>query len=153
VDRRRRVLVLVATALVVAWPALRQPPTDGFPLSTYPMFATDRGAVSVVATAVGRTDRGDVVRLSPELLAGTDEPMMAIATARREVDGGRPREWCAEVARRVAADPGLTDAAPAGDRVVSVEVVVETHDAVAHFADDAPPIDVDVRATCEVPAA
>lgn len=131
-------------AMVVAWPALRRPPTDGFPLSTYPMFATDRGREARVATAVGLTAHGERVRLSPELLAGTDEPMIAVGAARDAVsDAGSPETWCAEVARRVAAGrPG----------VERIDVVVEEHDAVAHFADDADPLAVDVRATCDVPA-
>lgn len=156
----RRAVVLVLVAVVVALPALRRPPTDGFPLSTYPMFASDRGPTSVVATAVGRTAAdgsaadgsaaggGDRVRLSPEELAGTDEPMMAIAAARRAVEDGRADTWCAEVARRVA-DRGRARGTSA--EVVAIEVAVETHDAVAHFTDDAPPLAIDVRATCPVP--
>lgn len=137
--------MLVLVALVVAWPALRRPPTDGFPLSTYPMFASDRGPVSVVATAVGRTADGARLRLSPELLAGSDEPMLAISTARRAVGAGDEVAWCAEVALRVSRSAG------GGDRIAEVEVVVETHDAVAHLVDDAPPLDVEVRAACPVP--
>lgn len=133
--------MLVVVALVTAWPALRRPPTDGFPLSTYPMFASDRGATATIATAVGIDATGAEVRLSPELLSGTDEPMQAISTAAAAVREGRADAWCAQVAARVArADDGL------------VEVVVqrETHDVIAHFAEGAPPLDVDVVARCEV---
>ena len=142
-------VVLGGLAVIVAWPALRQPPRDGFPLSTYPMFASDRGTLSVVATAVGVTDGGTRVRLSPEALAGTDEPMLAVSTARRAVEAGHAEPWCAEVAGRVA------DGARRDGRVplVAVEVVVESHDAVAFFAGDGDPLDVDVRARCEVPPA
>lgn len=138
--RGRRAVVLLAVALIVAWPALRRPPTDGFPLSTYPMFASDRGPTSVVATAVGRTAEGDRHRLSPEVLAGSDESMMAIAAANRAVRDDRADEWCREVAAR--ADP---------TEVARVEVVVETHDAVASLADDADPLAIEVLATCEAP--
>lgn len=138
--------MLVLVALVVAWPALRRPPTDGFPLSTYPMFASDRGAESVVATAVGRTADDERVRLTPEVLAGTDEPMLAISTARRAVAADDAHTWCAEVAARARGS------SHGGAPLVAIEVVVETHDAVAHFVDDAPPLDVEVRATCSIPA-
>lgn len=142
-----RLLVLVGLALVVAWPALRQPPRDGFPLSTYPMFASDRGRTSVVATAVGVTSDGGRVRLSPEALAGTDEPMLAVSTARRAVRRGSAAAWCEEVAGRLA-----RGAPHDGDeRPVEVEAVVETHDAVAYFADDADPLSEDVRSRCAVP--
>lgn len=141
VRTRTRVAVLVVVALVTAWPALRRPPTDGFPLSTYPMFASDRGATATIATAVGVDDDGVVVRLSPELLSGTDEPMQAISTAAVAVREGRADTWCDQVADRVA-----------GTRSDVAEVVVqrETHDVVAHFADDAAPLDVEVVARCEV---
>lgn len=133
------IAVVVAVALVTAWPALRRPPTDGFPLSTYPMFASDRGDTSTISTAVGVTVDGEVVRLSPEILAGTDEPMQAVSTAADAVRDGRAGDWCAQVARRID-----------DDAVVAVEVRRETHDVIAHFTDDAEPLDVEVVATCEV---
>ena len=131
--------MLVAVALVMAWPALRRPPADGYPLSTYPMFATDRGDTSTIATAVGITSDGDVVRLSPEELAGSDEPMQAISTAAAAIREGRADAWCDQVAARVGADD-----------VETVEVRRETHDVIAHFTDDADPIDVDVVTSCSV---
>lgn len=137
--------MLVLVALVVAWPALRRPPTDGFPLSTYPMFASDRGPESVVATAVGRTADGERVRLTPQALAGSSQPMLAVSTARRAVASGDAERWCEEVARRATGEEH------GGEPIVQIEVVVETHDAVAHLVDDAPPLDVEVHATCPVP--
>ena len=135
-----RIAVLVLVALVMAWPALRRPPTDGFPLSTYPMFADDRGDTSTIATAVGITDDGEVARLSPEELSGSDEPMQAISTAAAAVREGRAEVWCAQVASRI------TD----GDIAV-VQVRRETHDVVAHFTDDAEPLEVEVVTTCVAP--
>lgn len=134
-----RVAVLVAVALVMAIPALRRPPTDGFPLSTYPMFARDRGETSTIATAVGLTGDGSEVRLSPEVLAGSDEPMQAISTAAAAVRDGRGEAWCQEVSARID-----------DVEVVAVEVRRETHDVVAYFTDDAPALDVDVVARCSV---
>jgi hypothetical protein len=134
-----RVAVLVAVALVMAWPALRRPPVDGYPLSTYPMFATDRGDTSTIATAVGVTSDGEVVRLSPEVLAGSDEPMQAISTASAAIRDGRADAWCAQVAARIDSDD-----------VEVVEVRRETHDVMSHFTDDADPLDVDVVTRCEV---
>jgi hypothetical protein len=135
-----RIAVLVLVALVMAWPALRRPPTDGYPLSTYPMFADDRGDTSTIATAVGITVDGDEARLSPEELSGSDEPMQAISTAAAAVREGRAAGWCAQVARRVT-DPDIS----------AIQVRRETHDVVAHFTDDAEPIEVEVVAACEVP--
>jgi hypothetical protein len=133
------IAVLIAVALVTAWPALRRPPTDGFPLSTYPMFAADRGDTSTIATAVGLTPDGEVVRLSPEILSGSDEPMQAVSTATDAVRDGRAEAWCDQVAERVS-----------DDAVVTVEVRRETHDVIEYFTDDAAPLGVEVVATCQV---
>lgn len=130
---------MLVVALLTAIPALRRPPTDGFPLSTYPMFAADRGDTSTISTAVGITADGEVVRLSPEVLSGSDEPMQAISTAAASVREGRADTWCAQVAGRV--DDG---------DVVVVEVRRETHDIIRYFTDDAAALDVDVVAECEV---
>ncbi|HSL56527.1 MAG TPA: hypothetical protein VK866_01665 [Acidimicrobiales bacterium] len=134
-------LVLVAVVGAMVAPALWRPPTDGYPLSTYPMFAGDRGPESVVATAVGLDAAGDRHRLSPELISGSDEPMLAIATVSRSVRDGRADALCAEIARRVAAS---------GRDLEAVDVVVERHDSVAFFAGDGTPTTVTSHATCPV---
>jgi hypothetical protein len=139
VRTRTRVLVLVAVVLVMAWPALRRPPTDGFPMSTYPMFASDRGATSTIATAVGVTEVGTVVRLTPEVLAGSDEPMQAISTAGAAIRDGWSDQWCVQVADRVD-----------DKEIVTIEVRRETHDIVEFFTDDAAALDVDLVTSCDV---
>lgn len=133
--------MLVAVALVMVWPALRRPPVDGFPLSTYPMFASDRGATSTISTAVGITEDGAVVRLSPEVLAGSDQPMQAISTASAAIRDGWSDRWCEQVAARV----GDAD-------VVTIEVRRETHDIVEFFTDDATALDLEVIVSCAVSA-
>jgi len=145
---RGRALAYVVLAAVLAAllaPPLWPPARDSYPLSTYPMFSRDRGRTSVVATAVGRDDDGRTQRLSPELVGGADEAMLAVATAARAVAEGPAgaRRLCQQVAERVAAS----------DRrdVVEVAVQVEHHDAVARFVDDAPAMRVERRALCAVP--
>lgn len=134
-------------ALVVAVVAMLAPVVrdrDSYPLSTYPMFATDRGRISTVATVVGLTAGGGVERLTPQLIGGADEVVLAVETAARAVRAGgeRPAALCREVAGRVAG---------ARPEVTAVEVRVETHDAIAYFTDDATePRAVEVRARCEV---
>lgn len=135
-------VALLAVLVVMLAPVVRD--RDSYPGSTYPMFARDRGATSNVATVVGRADDGTVERLTPQLIGGTDEVVLAVETAARAVraGGGRPVALCREVATRLARSrPGI----------VTVEVRVETHDAVAYFTDDRrEPAAVDVRATCAV---
>lgn len=137
-------VVLAAVLVALLGPPLWPPAEDSYPLSTYPMFSRDRGRTSVVATVVGRDGDGGEHRLSPGLIGGADEPMLAVATAARAVDEGPPgaRRLCQQVAERVAAsDRG---------HVVEVVVQVERHDPVAHFVDDAPAAQVDVLTSCPV---
>jgi hypothetical protein len=141
-----RIATLVVVVAMVA-PALGPRPSDGFPFSTYPMFAADRGSRTTVSTAVGRTVSDQLVRLSPRLLAGADEPILAVRTARTMVNRD-PDGWCREVAARVSATPHATGADP----VVRIEVVTETHDAVATLTEDAPAVAVIVHAACGVDA-
>jgi hypothetical protein len=137
-SRRQRVVarvVAAGVALAVAWPALApivgQPSSDGFPLSTYPMFSRDRGQVVEVPTVVALGDDGEVERLPPSVIADTDQVLVAAAAVRRAVDGGPAAAGalCAEVAER------------AGGRGTSVAVVVERHDAIAWSAGDREPLD------------
>ena len=136
----RRAVVLVVLAAVVAWPALDPSPSDGFPISSYPMFASDRGRVVDVATAVGLDAAGDVHRLDPHAIGGGDEVMLAASAVRRAVASGDAPRFCTEVARRVD-DEG----------VVAVEVRTERRDAVADPTAADPPLGVTVHATCELP--
>jgi hypothetical protein len=131
----------MGTVLAVAAPAVLG--RDGFPLSNYPMFAEDRGRESDVATAVGVTAAGARVRLSPELIGGSDEPILASATAERAVTSTAGAETlCASIARRAEGDADLR----------AIEVVTERYDAVDYFAGDDEPESVIVHASCRVGA-
>jgi hypothetical protein len=138
---------LLAVLVAMVGPPLRDPPRDSYPLSTYPMFSSDRGRVSLVATAVGIEADGTVRRLNPHLIAGSDEVMLSVQTATNAVRAGtdRSEQLCEQVAQRVAGSASHTEV----DRIV---VRVEEHDAVSYFADgDRTPVRVDERASCEVP--
>ncbi len=137
---RRAVPVLVA--VIVLAPAFGDPGADSFPLSTYPMFSANRPSRADLVTVVGVTSVGAMVRLSPELIAGSDEPILAAATVADSIRRSQSDELCAEVAARVRTEkPGV------------VEVVVRTEhvDVVAHIADDADPMGSTEHARCPVP--
>jgi hypothetical protein len=143
--RGRAIPVITVVAVVaVLSPALRPSSRDGFPLSDYPMFATDVGSTAVVDTAMGLTADGTAVTLSPQLVTGTGEVILAASTVSNAVAGGpdRTSRLCAEIAGRVA-----------GDRpdVVQVRIATETLDAVGWFEGQTTPTDLEVRATCPVP--
>ena len=139
-------LLAVALVAVMIAPAVGEP-SDGFPLSTYPMFAVDRGPISSVSTAVGRTEDDQRLRLSPNLLAGTEEPIMAVRTARVAVARGQADSWCEEVAARVSA------AGPGSDRwgdITKIEVVTEVHDSASSLTSESYEPEVREHASCEV---
>ncbi|MFP5256662.1 MAG: hypothetical protein ACLGI8_12545 [Acidimicrobiia bacterium] len=122
--RLRAYAALAAVLAAVLVPPLVPPAADSFPLSTYPMFSHDRGPRSAIATLVGLDADGGPHRLSPPLIGGTDEPMLAVATAGRAARGSAAEQarLCAQVAERVAG----------ADRAELVEVAlqVEEHDSV-----------------------
>jgi|SRR5829696_1486490 len=143
--RGRAIAVITAVVvLVVLSPAMRADPRDGFPLSDYPMFATDVGRTAVVDTAMGLRVDGSTVVLSPRLVTGTDEVILAASTVSNAVAAGgdRPDRLCAEIAGRL--DPSRAD-------VVQVRIATEAIDAVDWFDGGASPSAVEVRATCPVP--
>jgi hypothetical protein len=89
---------------------------DSFPLSTYPVYASARASTITLSTAVGVVSDGRVVRLSPELIARSDDPLIAESLVGNAITAGRSDALCAEIAARVPTD------------VVAVEVVQERHD-------------------------
>src|SRR5688572_14226825 len=80
---------LGALALVVVSPALARPPKDGFPLSTYPMFSTNKDPKTSIDQAVAVGSGSGVTVLGPGFV-GTDEVLQARATIARAVRGGPP---------------------------------------------------------------
>ncbi|HEX6420734.1 MAG TPA: hypothetical protein VFZ77_19685 [Acidimicrobiales bacterium] len=131
-ERRWALLVSAVVVIATALPGLRlvasDAAPDGFPLSTYPMFTRDRGRVVELPTVLVESPGGDVERLSPTTIAGTDQVIQAGVTVRQAIRAGRAAALCDEVAARVDA-PG------------TVAVVVERHDVVAWSAGDREPLD------------
>jgi len=126
-ERRRAVLVSMAFAAAVALPGVRvlveREAGDGFPLSTYPMFDEDPGHVIELPTVVAVTTDG-TERLSPLLIAGTDQVIQAWEAVRAAVARGpdATAELCEEVAGRV-------------DAPASIAVVIERYDTLEWSSD------------------
>ncbi|HEY5951254.1 MAG TPA: hypothetical protein VIV40_37435 [Kofleriaceae bacterium] len=122
--------VSLALIGVVLWPLLRDPVDDGFPLSTYPMFATKRPTQQTFRYALGETAVGERRTLSPGLV-GTGEVLQAIQVIDRAVVSGQGEiaKLCTVIAARVAADDDYRD-------VVAIRIVTGTHDAVEYLARD-----------------
>jgi hypothetical protein len=122
----------VSLALIGAtlWPLLLEPRDDGFPLSTYPMFASKRPTLQTYRYALGETASGGRRTLKPSLV-GTGEVLQAIRVIDRAVSGGRAQvqTLCEAIAARVADHDDFRD-------VVAIRIVTGTHDAVEYLARD-----------------
>jgi hypothetical protein len=163
-ERRRALVVSAVVVVAVAVPGVRllaggRDAPDGFPLSTYPMFTRDPGRVVELPTVVAVGPGGEVERLSPETIAGTDQVIQAgVAVGRAVRDGpAAAGALCREVAGRLDsadaeapddADDADADAGSPGTRTIAV--VVERHDALAWAAGDRDPLDRRTVADCRV---
>ncbi len=146
-ERLRAYGLSAAFIALVAAPAFRDADNDGFPLSTYPMFAHGRDRVNDVAGAVAVGTRGRRVNLAPRFVANS-EAMLAVATLRRALDAGpdATHALCESIAQRVAAarEPELGDAQ-------RVELVTRRVDAIDFLAGRVPRTKGHVHVSCPVP--
>ena len=131
-DRARVAAAVVSLALIGATlePLVRDPYDDGFPLSTYPMFATKRPTVQTFKYALGLTRDGRRRTLTPSLV-GSSEVLQALRVIEGAVSRGRGEttSLCNAIAARVATDDDFAD-------VVMIRIVTGTHDAVEYLARD-----------------
>ena len=149
---RLRVHAYATSALLLGatlYPAFLPPHDDGFPLSTYPMFATEKPERVAVMSALVQGDGGWSRALSPGYIANA-EAMQALQTLKKSVAAGRrsARALCEQIALRVAqrAEPEL-----AGARHVAI--VTQEHEAIAYLRGDAEPLSRTVHVRCAVPRA
>jgi hypothetical protein len=130
------------------YPALLPPHDDGFPLSTYPMFATEKPKRVAVMSALALGDGGVEHALSPGYIANA-EAMQALQTLKKSVAAGKrsARALCDRIAARVAerAEPELA-------RARHVAIVTQEHDAVAYLTGDEQALSRTVHVRCKVPA-
>ncbi|HET9987983.1 MAG TPA: hypothetical protein VFQ65_05675 [Kofleriaceae bacterium] len=124
-----RILISIAFVGAVLFALHRDPLDDGFPLSTYPMFAQPRTTRFTEDYALA-VDRHGATRPLPAITSGSSEVLQAAALYEDAVQGGGRRlaPLCTAVARAVADDPALAD-------VTAVRIVEGTHDVLALLAD------------------
>jgi hypothetical protein len=110
-------------------PLLRDPWDDGFPLSTYPMFASKRPTTLTFHYTLGEGRAGERVILTPGLV-GTGEVLQAMRVVDRAVSAGRLEmtKLCDAVARRVAAEPDFS-------HVAYVRVITGTHESLSYLGE------------------
>jgi hypothetical protein len=126
VNRLYAYAVSVAFLGAVAAPGLGDVNDDGYPLSTYPMFARQRARVNDVTGAFAVWKDGRRVALPPRLVAN-GEAMLAVATLHRALAAGRvaTRALCGALAARVAS---TRDAELAG--ASRIEIVTQRVDSI-----------------------
>lgn len=131
--------LVAATAL----PLARSPHDDGFPFSTYPMFATPRDKPSLLV-AEGIKEDGERVALPPRLVAN-GSVMQAMYTLHQAQSQGPDalRELCRVIAVRVRKSPPH-----AGVR--RVQIVSSRFDPIAYFEHGPQPEERAVLQRCRV---
>lgn len=141
--RHRAAAVALALGLVgiVAAPVARPPTHDGFPLSTYPMFAQPRRTLQSLDYAFGETATGERRALRPRLV-GSGEVLQAMSVINRARATRTLPALCKAIAARVAADARYAD-------VARIRIVTGTHDAVEYLVRGKRGAEVE-RARCEV---
>lgn len=143
--RFSRALALLVSVVFIAlslWPALRDPPEDSFPLSTYPMFSTVR-KTTWLHVVVGYDAAGEEYKIPPPLVANF-EVMQAAQTIRKAIRRKRAKQLCEEVAAKVAGRPGYTE-------VVRLEVQSRLLDPRSYFTPGGEvPKKIKRRARCEL---
>jgi len=112
----RRLLAVVVGIVVLVSPVLRD--HDSFPLSTYPIYASARPRQATFVTAHGQRADGSARRLSIDVIARTDDPLIAASRVADAVAAGQADELCSAIAARAPSD------------IVAVVVVRERHDVV-----------------------
>lgn len=114
---------LIALAL---YPVLRAPHDDGFPFSTYPMFAQRRERPTLYFVE-GLTSKRDTLALPPDLIAN-GPVMQALATlGRAQAQGPESlRQLCERVAAKVSTRPDFA-------QVRRVQLVSARFDPIAYF--------------------
>jgi len=144
--RARAYLVGALVLGAAIWPAFRDPHDDDFPLSTYPMFANDRGKVARVVRAVAVSPDGAEHRIAPELVSNA-EAMQVVSTLQRTFRAGQAESdrLCRAIAGRLRTSGDATMAGAARVELQSLAV-----DSVRYLGGDTAPISRRVHAACPV---
>jgi hypothetical protein len=148
VNRAYAYLVSAAVLGAVSYPALWPIEQDGFPLSTYPMFAWPRSRLGSVTSALALGPSGFERPVPPSLVA-TSEAMQAFATLRRSVRAGpaEARALCQAIASRVAQQDGELAAA------TQIALVTQVVDSIEYLAGEPTPLERREHVRCPVPGA
>lgn len=127
-------LVSVATCLTFLAPALTG--DDDFPISSHPMYATARSDRAELITAEAFDSTGAVVPLTMEVIAATDDPLIAEQRMRNAAASDDADGTCRAIADR------------APDSVTRIEIVAVVYDLRAFVSGETTPATRQALAEC-----
>jgi len=136
-------VVTIAMLVVTLSPLVRNPNDDGYPLSTYPMFAWKRPTKLTMSYAIGETTTGERRYLTPRVV-GSGEVLQARAIVERAVAKGGTEltAFCTRVAANVARIDRFAD-------VTRIRVMSGTHESIDFLMHDKLGVEYE-RTKCEV---
>ena len=139
-ERAWAYLVALGALGAMLWP-LRSGARDSFPLSTYPMFASQRGT-PVLFAAVAVTRDGEE-RSIPAALVASGEVLQTKVLIQRTVERGRAavRELCERTAEKLAREPA---------DLAAVEIVRRRYDPIEYFESGPRPIERELLFRCPI---
>jgi hypothetical protein len=134
-------VALVATATVLS--PLRSSARDSFPLSTYPMFARERGTPTLFAVVAITADGKE--QSVPASLVASGEVLQTKVLIQRTVERGPAavQELCVSTAEKLRREPNAA--------LTSVEVVRRRYDPIAYFETGPNPIERELLFRCPIP--
>ncbi len=140
-ERLRAYAISLIVAGLVASPLFGAFAGDSFPISTYPMFASERPAEMSFPHAIVVDADGDK-RPAPPSAVATDEVIQALSTLRQAIRDGdeATQSLCERIAERVAD----------GD-AVEIRIVTSTFHTIDYFDGAQEPLARTVHTSCEVP--
>ena len=139
ISMRTIIIGVIAIVILGIYPVIAE--RDSYPHSHLPMFSVKRTEISRIDTAQGVSESGNIIRLSPRLIADTDEVVMAKDAVVNAINQGRTTELCQNISARII-DKDST--------VSRVRIVTETYNAVDWFYDNKEPIAVQIHSECIV---
>lgn len=140
-ERAWAYLVALGALGAVLWP-LRSGARDSFPLSTYPMFAKERGT-PVLFAVVATTQDGKEQSIPPELVASGEVLQTKVLIQRTVERGGAAvQELCERTAAKLAREPGA--------ELTAVEIVRRRYDPIAYFESGPAPIERELIFRCSI---
>ena len=136
----------LGVAVVAASPLLRSPLNDGYPLSTFPMFAEPLEKPSFYSAEGVRPDSSRVM-IPAELIAHGAAMQSVQALQDAHARGAQTlRQMCERIAKQVPRHASLQN-------VQRVELVTAQYDPVAYFVSGPAPIGREVLQKCRVRSA